>query len=368
MIKKIGMVLILFISVVLMVYGFQLKGWSSLCVCVFSIPCIPVFWKMEKKYRQSIEKFYEMSDCMEQFLYSFQGQRYTREILEDCKGISIKNSFSGIYNSRKLHFMHCILFQLEQIESDTSAVTDILLKELQMWKQQMLLYTKKKRIMIKEIFLACILALLLCLLTRLLLPFDFAKKIVNITIYQVSTAVVYTAILALLLCVFHSLSYIFPDSRKGSADSIEDQFFYWMMSVLLYFQRGSMYHAIQQSGQEWENDFQKEIQKLQEGIYEMPDSPVPYVNFFGDRDLPQIHMGMRLLYSLSRRNDRDAGKRILLFVKQNFWRLDQIETDRCQSRLSRLHFIRQIPMVFAGGKIVLDAFAFVWIMAHNAGF
>ena len=353
MIKRMGMTFLLLISGGLMIYLFRLKGWSSICLLISSILFLPVFLKMGKEWKK-VEK-------------------------------------SKLYNSRKAYFIHCALRRRGQIDSatwtisdisgvsdintgsdinavsDASGITDILLRELHMWKQRILLYHRKKGIMAKEILLACILALFLCFAVRLLLPFDLIYDYENTAIYQGSTVVVYTGVLVLLFCVFRFCLLTCPESRKGSADSVEEQFFYWLLSGSQHFQQGSMYHAIQQSGQEWEGDFQKEIQKLLEGIYEMPDSPVPYENFFGDRDLPELHMGMKLLYSLSRSDDPDAGKRMVSFVKRNLWRLAQMETDRYQSSLSRVRFIRQIPMVLAGSKIVLDAFALVWVMAQNGG-
>ena len=346
MIKRMGMTFLLLISGGLMIYLFRLKGWSSICLLISSILFLPVFLKMGKEW-EKVEK-------------------------------------SELYNSRKVYFIHCAL-RRRQIDSatwtisdisgvsdinavsDASGITDILLRELEMWKQRTLLYHKKKGIMAKEILLACILALFLCFMTRILLPYDLISDYENTAIYQGSTVVVYTGVLALLFCVFRFFLFTCPDSRMGSVESIEEQFFYWLLSVSQHFRQGSMYHAIQQSAQEWEGDFQKEIQKLLEGIYEMPDSPVPYENFFVDRDLPELHMGMKLLYSLSRSDDPDAGKRMVSFVKRNLWRLAQMETDRYQSSLSRVRFIRQIPMVLAGSKIVLDAFALVWVMAQNGG-
>lgn len=342
MIKRIGMSFLLLMSGGLMICLFCLKGWSSICLFVSSILWLPAFWKMGKE----------------------------RE----------KDGKLRLYNSRKSYFIHCSLRRFEQIDDDPSAVTDagaiigggsiadILLRELQMCEQRTLLYHKKKSMMAKEIFLACILALFLCIAARLLLPSDLVYDYGNSTIYQLSTIVVYKGNLALLFWVFRFCLPTCPDSRKGSADSIEEQFFYWLLSVLQHFQQGSMYHAIQQSGQEWEDDFRGEIRKLLEGIYEMPDSPVPYDNFFGDKDLPQLHKGMKLLYSLSRNDDQDVGKKMISFVKRNLWRLDQMEADRYQSSLSRVQIIRQIPMVLAESKIVLDAFSLVWVMAKNGGF
>lgn len=342
MIKRIGMSFLLIMSGGLMICLFCLKGWSSICLLVSSILCLPAFWKMGKEWGKAQK--------------------------------------TGIYNSRKLYFIHCSLRRLEQIDDDTgadtdagaviggSSITDILLRELQMCEQRTLLYHKKKSMIAKEIFLACILALFLCIAARLLLPSNLVHGYENTTIYQVSTVVVYTGNLALLFWVFRFCLPTCPDSRKGSADSIEEQFFYWLLSVSQHFQQGSMYHAIQQSGQEWEDDFREEIRKLLEGIYEMPDSPVPYSNFFKDKDLPQLHVGMKLLYSLSRDDDQDVGKKMISFVKRNLWRLDQMEADRYQSSLSRVQIIRQIPMVLAESKIVLDALALVWVMAKNGGF
>ena len=343
MIKRMGTAFLLLMSDGLMIYLFCLKGWSSTCLIVGSILWLPAFWKMVREWKN-----YEKTE---------------------------------LYNSRKTYFLHFSLRRLGRIDSstgtvsdenavgdvsdisDVSDIADILLRELYMWKQRTLRYRKKKNIMAKEILLACILALFLCFMTRLLLPHDLINVYENTAIYQGSTVVVYTGILAVLFWAFRFSLFTCPDSRKGSADSIEEQFFYWLLSVSQHFQQGSIYHAIQQSGQEWEDDFQKEIQKLLEGIYEMPDSPVPYDNFFCDIDLPELHTGMKLLYSLSRSDDQDAGKRMISFVKRNLWRLDQMETDRYQSSLSGVQFVRQMPMVLAGSKIVLDAFALVWGMA-----
>ena len=190
-------------------------------------------------------------------------------------------------------------------------------------------------------------------------------RVEDMTIYQVSTTVVLVSLPLFVLFVYNNCAKSWLDSSHRFGDTVEEEFPYWLWSVSLYLQQDSVYHALQQSCHGLRGELAEEVRRLLENIYEQPNSLIPYVQFFRNRDLPELHSGMKLLYSFSSNGNPDIQKQVYFLVEQNQRMIEQRELNRQQIALSAFQLVKQIPMLIAGGKIVLDAFIFVLQMAQG---
>lgn len=384
---------------ILVVYMFRLHGWYTLCLLLSAVLGVPCFIKLAAKKQRWKEEYYDVSIFMEQFLCSYKRWGHVKMAFEDCANIFEKeselypviqraitvletgegdaertilsNAFAEItklYDSRRLKIMCHFLGRIEQIGGDVMDAIDILLVDFQMWKRRTLWYQKKIVFLEKEIFLASVLALLLCWGTHILLPNDILQKFENLAIYQLSTTVVITGMVVLGVFISRGFCKSWLDSSKNGGDSIEQEFPYWLLSVSLYLQHDSVYHAVQQSCHEVKGRFRKEVTQLLKEIYEKPNSLEPYVNFFREEDFPELRTGMKILYSVNNNEYQDTQKQVYFLVEQSHRLLDQSEMNRYQTNLSVFQLVKQVPMVLAGAKIVLDAIVFVLLIARDARF
>lgn len=395
--KKVCIAAILLLFHGVMIVLFRLYGLYAAAILVLSQAGTFLYFKISKKRERSRQDYYEVTIYMEQFLCSYKRLGHVRMALEDCLNIFEEgskmhsaigrmihimetgegaggemilsqafNEINGIYNSRRMRMMHHYLCQIEQIGGDVITSMDIMLGDLQSWKQRTILYQKKKIFLQKEVFLASAFALFLCYVTHLILPYNIVQRFEGMAIYQISTTVVILAFWVLTLVVYNSSAKSWLDSSKGMGNTIEEEFPYWLLSVSLYLQQDSVYHAIQQSCHGLKGEFRKEVCRLLDNIYEMPNSLLPYVNFFRNQDLPELHTGMKILYSYTNNGYQDTQKQVHFFVEQNHRLIEQKESNHYQVALSGFQLVKQIPMLIAGGKIVLDAVVFAFMIAKNA--
>ena len=77
---------------------------------------------------------------------------------------------------------------------------------------------------------------------------------------------------------------------------------------------------------------------------------------------------MKILYSVNNNEYQDTQKQVYFLVEQSHRLLDQSEMNRYQTNLSVFQLVKQVPMVLAGAKIVLDAIVFVLLIARDARF
>ena len=376
--------------------GFRLHWLYAAVLLILSQAYALFYYKISRKGECAKEDYYEVTVYMEQFLCSYKRLGHVRMAWEDCcnlfeeksniyqaiqRAIYImetggngqgKTILSGafceiesIYNSRRLEMMHRYIAQIEKTGGEVITAIDMMLGDLQSWKQRTAVYQKKKSFLRKEFFLAAVFALLMCCATHMILPCNIVHRVENMTVYQVSTTVVLVSLPLFVLFVYNNCAKSWLDSSHRFGDTLEEEFPYWLWSVSLYLQQDSVYHALQQSCHGLRGELAEEVRRLLENIYEQPNSLIPYVQFFRNRDLPELHSGMKLLYSFSSNGNPDIQKQVYFLVEQNQRMIEQRELNRQQIALSAFQLVKQVPMLIAGGKIVLDAFIFVLQMAQG---
>lgn len=376
-----------------------MKEWYMyVLVLIPAFALVPAGIAIRRKQRIQRQKYYDMTTYMELLLCSFKRCGHIKTALEDCRLVFLEkgmmgqaisraihiletgedtgegsltesafNEISRAYNSKRMRLIHHFLCRVERMGGEAADSLDILLTDLEMWKRRVVLYQKQKQCMGKECTAAALLALLLCEISRFLIPADLQRNFVNSTIYQCSTIVVIYLLTGLLVLVWYYAGRIRPDlmKEKNRKRKIEREFPYWLLSVSLYLQQDSLYHALRQSEKETTGIFRQEVSRLVEGIYQQPTSLQPYLDFFSDLDLPDLRTGMKMLYAVNTNGYQDTKKQIQFLVEQNNAVMDRCEKEYFRMKVSGLRMLRQIPMMLAGGKVMIDMVLFLVLIADR---
>ena len=140
------------------------------------------------------------------------------------------------------------------------------------------------------------------------------------------------------------------------------------MAVTVYLKNDSLYHALQKSREEVSGRFQAELDCLIDAVYQKPAALEPFMNFFQGLPLAELQTGMKLLYSVNTNGYQDASKQIQFLVEQSHVVMNQTENQYFRMKLAGFRMLRQIPMMLAGGKAVVDVLTFFMIMGSQMSF
>ena len=393
---KIGGIILYCVGNVLICYFFHLfPVWLFMTVCIGAL-ALPIFFRLFARATRYETEFYEMTTYMDQLICSYKRTGHIHLALHDCCAIFDKETkiyhalqkalciletgegvtsgtvmasalreISKLYNSRRIKLLHRFLCQIEKMGGEIAEALDILMTDLQMWKRRTILYKERKKVVYKEYVVSVVLAVLLCLFSHVLMPSDILAKVEKMTIYQLSTSVVIEVFVGLSLLLLFLMATSWLDFRWSEDKAIEIEFSYWILAVTVYLQSNRVYCALSQSLEEVSGQFRARVEKLLEDIYEKPNSLKPYLQFYGEKNLPEIHTGMKLLYSVNQNGYQDTKKQVKLLVEQNQLLMEQCEKTMFENRVALFCLFKQMPMVIAGAKIVVDVISFLYVMARQ---
>lgn len=339
-----------------------------------------------------------LEDCRILFVENSKMGMLLRQALYTLKtgeGVSGKEILSGAfchineqYSSRRLRLLHEFLCNVEKMGGDTAEALDILLNDLQMWKRRTRLYQKKKQFIRIESGVATVLAGVMCYVSQWLIPSDLLKGLTQSRMYQISTAIVLAGLLCAEVIILHKLTGSWLDEREILKDKeerrqkteylllkrqkagvkslsahmakkicqreVEKEFPYWLLSVTLYLQQESVFHAVKQSLEQTRGVFREEVRLFLDRLYEEPASLLPYTEFFCQLQLPEIQTGMKILYSVNTNGYQETRKQVRFLVEQNNIVMDKCERNRFENQTAGMGLLKQIPMILACVKVVLD--------------
>lgn len=374
-----------------------------------------------RRNNRAEREYYEITAYMEQMLCSYKREGNIRRAVEDCaslfsdktkmgkilremlhmlktgegvQGAEIVREalcqMNGAYNSRRLVLLHDFLCSVDKMGGETAEALDILLQDLQMWKRRVLLYQKKKHFICVESVLAVFLALLMCFVSRIFVPFDILPDLTDSYLYQGTTVLIIGLLFLAEIIILHKMTGSWLDikqkqtgkekrrlkkeflrlkktahasRRKGlfihfakklCRSEVEREFPYWLLSVTLYLQQKSVYHAVHQSLQQVRGVFREEVKQFLARMYEAPSSLYPYTNFFRELDLPEVQTGMKILYSVNTNGYQETRRQIRFLVEQNNLVMDKCERRRLENQLAGMGMLKQIPLTLACGKVAAD--------------
>lgn len=393
---------------------FHLSPAGYVVLCVAGVGMIPLYEKNRRRGEREKKEFEEVTSYMEQLLCSYKRWGQLGSAWEDCrllfdhesqmgqvieKALCCLKSGEGVkgndiawsacsyihnqYDSRRLILLHDFLCRAGETGGDMGESLDILLNDLQLWKRRKSLFQARKRLLKMESGLSVVLAACMCCFSRIIMPFDLENRLVSSVWYQVSSAGVLCLLLFTLLGIFHKLTGEWLDAREKTESGeeqekqyqilqsysrgwkwqmakricrqeVEQEFSYWLLSVILYLQRENVYQALRYSLRQLQGVFREEVQKLLQGIYNEPSSLLPYMEFFKKLEMEEIQSGMKVLYSAGNSEYQDTRRQVHFLVEQNSLIMDRYEQSHQDAKTAGMGFLRQIPLLLAAGKVIVD--------------
>lgn len=415
---------------ILIVWIYGLGVWAAVLSAVaagVALRRIRISMAREKGYE---EEYRETALYLEQLLCSYRRLEHAGKALEDCSAIFESNSRMGqaidrarhvlrtgegvedgriyeaafekieeVYDSRRLRIVHTFLCNGERMGGETGRSVDILLEDLQLWKNRTGLYQNRKRFIKVECGISAGLSVLLCYVSRLLTPEELGFQICDSVVYQVSTLLVFLILWFVIASIYRKLSGPWLDIReqedeefqkkqkklygilcgKGKKASllsrhvakkvvgkyVKGEFPYWLLLVTLYLQSQSSYQALRYSMKETRGIFCDEIRKMTEGIYDSPRDLNPYLGFFEPLHLPEIQSGMKILYSVSANGYEDSRRQMDFLVAQNNRLMDQSERLIQNNKMAGMSLLKQLPMLVSCVKLLVDLASLLTMTMQN---
>lgn len=406
-----------FLAVIMWIYELRI-----ICVIPLLITWVCLVNKLTRynqNERQEETRFLQVSSYLEQLLCSYRRLGHAGKALDDCQILFAESSEMGAvirsascilktgegvedgniyeaafgkieqrYNSRRMSIIHRFVCNGEKTGGDTNISADILLEDLECWKNRTRLYQKKKQFVKIECAIASSLALLLCYVSKLLTPAELGFRISDSTTYQISTVAAFVVMMIIVMSIFKKLSGSWLDERQLSGEKeilkrdklyqiiqsdrrkyssvsfhmakkiltryVREEFPYWLLLVTLYLQSESSYQALRLTLDETEDIFKEEVCKMIERIYDSPRDLQPYLEFFGQLSLVEVETGMKILYSVNNNGYEESKRQLDFLIAQNNRLVDQCEVYHYKNKMAGMSLLKQLPMIVSCIKLLID--------------
>lgn len=393
---------------------------------IFIVPLCVGAWLLMRRiavcFREEKEnerRYHEVTMYLEQLLCSYRRLGHAGKAMEDCStifehesemGQAVKRALhilltgEGVvdetiretafheiekqFNSRRMQIIHRFICRGEKTGGECGRAVDILLEDLELWKNRTKLYQNKKRFIRMECGIATLMAVMLCYVSRLLTPEELGFCISDSMVYQISTVVVLLMLFYIISCIYRKLSGNWLDERAWQGERekerleklyqivcqeteksslltkymakkvigryVKNEFPYWLLLVTLYLQSESSYQALCYSMEETDGIFYRELEKLTEAIYDSPRDLEPYLKFFQGLELPEVQTGMKVLYSVNANGYEDSKRQLDFLVAQNNRLMDKSEQYKDANKMAGMSLLKQLPMVVSCLKLLID--------------
>lgn len=401
---------------VVWIYGL---GWLSVIpLCAASYVALSKIRACRLTDMQYEYTYMQVTTYLEQLLCSYRRLGHAGKALEDCRllfepdspmgkaiseakhilltgegvldGDILAAAFGSIerhFESRRMRIIHQFICNGDKTGAESGRSADILLEDLELWKNRTRIYQNRKRYIKIECGIATGLSLLLCYVSRLLTPEELGFDISESVVYRVSTVGVFILFLVILVKIYKKLSGSWLDERsirkqqmerldrmyrvlrgEGEKESlltrhmakrilaryVREEFPYWLLLVTLYLQSESSYQALKYSLCETQGVFRMELERLLQEIYDYPRSLEPYLDFFSVLELSEVQSGMKILYSVNANGYEESKKQLDFLIAQNNRLMDKNESYCHSNKMAAMSMLKQLPMVVSCLKLLID--------------
>lgn len=362
-------------------------------------------------YRNMFEqkRFVDISNYLEQMLYSFKRKSKIISALEDTSilfpegligetimktidYITFSNTEGNVYEEAFkimekeygcdiLTRIHTFMNRVEMNGGEYEDSIEILILDRNRWVTRVLATQKEKQLIKRNVTIGILLSMIVIVGTVFMVPSDLVDVQSNI-VAQISSLV--TLGVNYYLWVFvqcrlsgswiesdHSLTdeqiiryydEVVNDekkfgrrlSKKKLRREVEKTFPDWVLGLSLLLQTENVQMAIKNSIIDAPIALKKELELLQEKIEKNPISIDPYLEFFEVLNIHEIQSAMRMLYSISQNGGEDMSKQIHTLVERNVELQDQSERMKTEDFLAGMGFCVLVPMVIGCGKMLVD--------------
>lgn len=238
---------------------FQLKWYFNLVIIITCVLCVPLIFYVSRKNMYESKRFHDVTNYMEQLLYSF---RRKKKILTSLEDVSI--SFEGDkgpmkrvideaieyirtsetsgdiyrealdiiekeYNNDRLRNVHNFLIAVENNGGAVENPVDLLLDERAMWDQRVHSFQKERNATKRNITLSICFSLCLCFFILFILNSDSLAhlQIIKNTVVQVTSTLVILFNILLYTKIINKLSqsWLKHDKKYSDYQVLKDYFY-----------------------------------------------------------------------------------------------------------------------------------------------
>ena len=194
----------------------------------------------------------------------------------------------------------------------------------------------------------------------------FPALILVIGFLMGNTWAIVTGLVLLPVFIFqHTLGHNLLGKRLRREISVA--FPQWLMELALLLQADNVQVAIFKTIDTALPVMRPELNLLRDKLMENPAASEPFMEFFGDFQMPEITTSMQMLYSLSIGGGGDADEQVSNIVKRNNIILDRAEQTQNDNSLSSLYTLFLLPVLLGGVVLMVDMTAFLMTFVTNMG-
>lgn len=165
------------------------------------------------------------------------------------------------------------------------------------------------------------------------------------------------AVITILMLFQHRFGYRLY--MKLAKREIEERFPDWLMEIALHLQYENVYKSLEKSYENAPAIFKPEITKLIKALQESPDDIEPYLDFMSVFDIGSIRSTMKMLYSRTQGIGGSTDDQIAEIIRKNNQLVDKINEYNDENSVAGYLVLFWLPGLFAGGKLIVDMFAFM---------
>lgn len=345
------------------------------------------------------KKFIDVSNYIEQLLYSFKRHSKILSALEDTlllypEGVMhdkivemiaylqyaedseniYEHAFTiveEVYGCEMIHKVHRFVTNVELYGGTYEDSADILISDRNKWVNRVIEAQEQKNAVVRNMTISVILAMGIVGIMGIVVPEEFSY-IRSSTIAQVST---WLTIVANYLTWLHvscrlSGSWIEMDkpltqveaeklqkskrARRRLKREVEKAFPEWLLSIALLLQTDNVQVGIRKSIPDAPIILQKELRILMEKVEENPIDIWPYLEFYEALKIEDIQSTMKMLYAMSQYGSEDIGKQIYALVERNSFMQDRSEKMKMEDYLAGVGVFVLLPMLIGSLKLMVD--------------
>lgn len=397
---------------------YELWLWLGLLLFLCIVLCLPLLQGIRDKREYEQLKFSEMTAYMEQMICSYKrtGQAVTALIeagetfsSQSRMGRSIRNAIQAIttgqgiegdnilreglrlieksYEGRRLVILHSVICSIEKNGGRRDEAMDILLEDLQMYRRRIALFEKKRKYIRTETVISIVMSAVMCYVSKLLTPKTLGISLADSVLYQMGTLITFVLFLVTFVFVQKRMTASCVDCKEERlskelqekyylivkneylektswlkqrmANKIikkeaEQEYPYWMLYLTILLQSESVYVAVKETLTLGSGSYYFEVERFLERLYEAPTSVSTFVEFYRELAIPELQTAMKVLYSIGTNGYEQNSRQLNFLISQNNLMADRVENNRDKERLSGLSLLKNVPMIIACFKLLLD--------------
>lgn len=399
------------IALIGLLYTLKLPYVLILCLVYFVFGPSLIYFSHRKKYEK--KKFAAAVQYTEQMIFSFTRRPKLLNALEETRvlmsgkiaeaidyaitvirhGKSKENLYEealkeieNLYPCARVKNLHELLIGVEKDGGECSAALDIMLEDVREWDVRSNNFQQEQSVKGVSMIVSILMSLGVCFFMTNILPDDMGGDITGFGLYQILTTISLVVMFFIYRLSARKLTSSWVNDDLGEDEyrikadykkvrayaenpngkikpilaitrmqtAMDKAFPRWVTRFALLASSRPIRVALIESIDKAPVVMREELQKLNQGFEEDPNSIQPYVGFFKDFELPQVRSMMMMVYSLNTADTKDIERHIMSIVKRNHLLQATAEKIEYDEKMAMFTLFTTIPMLLACVIMMID--------------